>query len=286
MMVRTKTNPKLLTMSTPLLLALAVILATSTSLCLAGDLPSSEEIIAKMIEAEGGADAKRKIKNRVTKMTMDLGMGGMIAKGVVHWARPGNQHTAVEMQGMGTIEEGVTDGVAWALVMMTGPQIKEGGERGLALLEADLDGLLNWKSHFRKIECVSKESLDGKEYFKVELTPHEGSVITTYVDTKTYLPHRTDLKLSIPMGELDIIIYSEDYRPVDGVQYAHKIRREMMGQKHVITIESIEHNVEMPKDRFKLPDEIKALVAKNKEEKSNKDEKPEDEKPQEEKGKS
>ena len=72
MMVRTKTNPKLLTMSTPLLLALAVILATSTSLCLAGDLPSSEEIIAKMIEAEGGADAKRKIKNRVTKMTMDL----------------------------------------------------------------------------------------------------------------------------------------------------------------------------------------------------------------------
>ena len=42
----------------------------------------------------------------------------------------------------------------------------------------------------------------------------------------------------------------------------------------------------MPKDRFKLPDEIKALVAKNKEEKSNKDEKPEDEKPKEEKGKS
>ncbi|MCH8913113.1 MAG: hypothetical protein IIA33_06035 [Planctomycetes bacterium] len=59
-----------------------------------------------------------------------------------------------------------------------------------------------------------------------------------------------------------------------------------MGQKHVFTIESIEHNVEMPKDRFKLPDEIKALVAKNKEEKSNKDEKPEDEKPKEEKGKS
>ena len=286
MTVGTNAKPKLLKMLTPLMLALVVTLATRTSLCLAGDLPSSEEIIAKMIEGEGGAAAKRKIQNRVVKFTMDLGVGGMTGKGLGHAARPGNTHTALEIQGLGTMQEGVTDGVAWGLAMMTGPQIKEGGERALALLEADLDGLLNWKSHFRKIECVSKESLDGKEYFKVELTPHEGSVITTYVDTKTYLPHRTDLKLSIPMGELDIIIYSEDYRPVDGVQYAHKIRREMMGQKHVITIESIEHNVEMPKDRFKLPDEIKALVAKNKEEKSNKDEKPEDEKPEEKKGES
>ncbi|MCZ6653312.1 MAG: hypothetical protein O7D91_09845 [Planctomycetota bacterium] len=276
-MVCTNTNPKLMTMFTPLMLALAVTVPTSTSLCFAGDLPGSEEIIAKMIDAGGGAAAMRKIKNRVMKMTMDFGMGGMTGKGVVHYARPGNQHTVIEIQGMGTIEEGVTDGVAWALAVMTGPQIKEGGERGIALLEADLDGLLNWKSHFKKIECVSKETLDGKEYFKVELTPHEGSMITTYVDTTTYLTYRSDLKLSTAMGEFDMIIYSEDYRPVDGVQYSHKSRVEIMGQKRVVTIESIEHNVEMPKDIFKLPDEIKALVAKSKEQ-ENKEEKTKEEK--------
>ncbi len=278
MMVRTNTNPKLMTMFTPLMLALAVTVPTSTSLCFAGDLPGSEEIIAKMIEAGGGADAIRKIKNRVMKLTIDFGMGGMTGKGLVHSARPGNQHTAIEVQGAGTIEEGVADGVAWALAVMTGPQIKEGGERGMSLLGADLDGLLNWKSHFKKIECASKETLDGKEYFKVELTPLEGSVITTYVDATTYLAYRSDLKLSTAMGEFDMIIYSEDYRPVDGVQYAYKSRIEIMGQKRVVTIESIEHNVEMPKDRFKLPDEIKALVAKSKEEKSKKEEKPKEEK--------
>ncbi len=284
-MVRSNTNPKLLTMSPPLMLALVVTLASGTSLCFAGDLPSSEEIIAKMIEGEGGAAAKRKIKNSVIKMTIDFGMGGMTGKGLVHTARPGNQHTGIEIQGLGTMEEGVTDGVAWGFVMMTGPQIKEGGERSMALLGADLDGLLNWKSHFKKIECVSKETLDGKEYFKVEMTPHEGSVMTTYLEATTYLAYRSDLKLSTPMGEFDMIIYSEDYRPVDGLQYAHKSRIEVMGQKRVITIESIEHNVDMPKDRFKLPEEIKALVAKNKEEKSNQDENPEDQKPKEEKGK-
>jgi len=265
-------------MATPLMLALVVTLATNTSPCFAGDLPSSEEIIAKIIEAEGGAAAKRKIKNRVIKLTIDLGMGGMTGKGLVHTARPGNHHTAIEIQGMGTIEEGVTDGVAWGLTMMMGPQIKEGGERSMALLEADLDGLLNWKSHFKKIECVSKETLDSKEYFKVELTPIEGSVITAYVDAKTYLTYRSDLKLSTAMGEFDMIIYNEDYRAVDGVQYAHKSRIEVMGQTRVMTIESIEHNVEMPEDRFKLPDEIKALVAKSKGEKSKKGEQSKEEK--------
>ena len=230
--------------------------------------------------------AKRKIKNRVIKMTIDFGMGGMTGKGVVHYVRPGNMHTAMEIQGLGTMEEGVTDGVAWALAVMTGPQIKEGGERSIALLGADLDGLLNWKSHFKKIECVSKETLDGKEYFKVELTPHEGSVMTTYLDATTYLAYRSDLKLSMAMGEFDMIIYSEDYRPVDGVQYAHKSRIEIMGSKRVVTIDSIEHNVEIPTDLFTLPDEIKALVAKNKEEKSKKDAKPKAEKPKEEKGES
>ena len=267
MMVRTNTNPRLLTMSTRLMRALVVAVVFSTSLCFAQDLPSSEVIIAKMIEAEGGAAAMRKIKNRVIKLTLDLGMGGMTGKGLAHFARPGNVRSAIEIQGMGTIEEGVTDGVAWSLAMMTGPQIKEGGERAMALREAHFDGLLDWKSRYKKIECVSKETMDGKEYFKVQLTPKEGDVITTYLDAETYLPHRSDLKLSTAMGDFDMTMYHEDYRPVDGVQYSHKTRVEIMGQTRVITFESIEHNVEMPKDRFELPDEIKALVAKSKGEK-------------------
>lgn len=268
MIVHANTNPNFLPMSTRLMLALIVAVASHTAPCFAGDLPSSDEIIAKMIEAEGGAAAKRKIKNRVVKMSMDFGMGGMIGKGLISFARPANMHMALEVAGMGTIEEGVTDGVAWGLSMMTGPQIKEGRESAAALREANFDGLLDWKSQYKKIECVSKETLEGKEYFKVELTPIEGDVITTYVDTKTYLPYRTDLVLSTAMGDFDMVIYSEDYRLVDGLVYSHKSRFELMGQKRVITIDDIKHNVDMSKDRFKLPDDIQALVTKNKRDKT------------------
>ena len=42
MMVRTNASQKLLTMSTPLMRALVVTVAFSTSFCFAGDLPGSE----------------------------------------------------------------------------------------------------------------------------------------------------------------------------------------------------------------------------------------------------
>jgi hypothetical protein len=264
MTVRTNTKPTCLTYSSRLMLVVLSAAAFNTSLCFAGELPSRNEIIAKMIEAEGGAAAKRKVKNRVLKLDLDLGVGGMKGKGVVHFARPGKVHSAMEITGMGTMEEGVVDGVAWANAMMTGPQIKEGAERAFAIRESNLDGLLDWKSYYKNIECVGKETIDGKECFKVEFTPKEGSVMTSYIDAKTYLPYRNDLKLTTAMGDFDMVAYTEDYRSVDGLMYSFKSRIEVMGQKRVVILESIEHNVEMPKDIFKLPDEIKALVAKNK----------------------
>ena len=48
---------------------------------------------------------------------------------------------------------------------------------------------------------------------------------------------------------------------------AHKARMKVMGQTRNIVTDSIKHNVEIPADRFKLPDEIQALVDKKKSEK-------------------
>ncbi len=273
MMIHTNTNAKVFTIPTRLILTLSMAVACNTSIGLAEDLPSSKEIIAKMIEGGGGASAMRKVQNRVVKMTMDFGMAGVIGKGLIHFSRPSNMHLAMDVAGMGSVEEGVSDGVAWALAMMTGPQIKEGDERAAALREANFDGLLDWKSQYKKIECVSKDTLDGKEYFKVEMTPLQGEVITSYVDTKTYLPYRTELTLSTAMGDFDVVVFNGDYRALNGVQYPYKSRFEVMGQTRVLTIDSIKHNVEMPKDQFKLPDEIAALVAKSESEKSKASEK-------------
>ena len=49
---------------------------------------------------------------------------------------------------------------------------------------------------------------------------------------------------------------------MDGVLFPHKVRRVGGGQEILILTERIDHNVKMPADRFKLPDDIQAIVDK------------------------
>ena len=63
-------------------------------------------------------------------------------------------------------------------------------------------------------------------------------------------------------GTIPVESYTGEYKEMDGIMIAFKTRILQMGQEVVSTVKSVEHNVEMPKDRFALPDEIKALLEK------------------------
>ena len=57
-----------------------------------------------------------------------------------------------------------------------------------------------------------------------------------------------------------------DYKEVDGIKIAHrtaqktKIEGVQFAVEIVTTIDSVEHNVDIPASRFALPDDIKALL--------------------------
>jgi hypothetical protein len=63
------------------------------------------------------------------------------------------------------------------------------------------------------------------------------------------------------MGEIPAEISVSDYRNVDGVLTPHLIRQKVLQQEFTITLQSTKTNVEIPKDRFDLPDDVKALAA-------------------------
>ncbi len=145
---------------------------------------------------------------------------------------------------------------------MMGPVIKDGQERAFALRTSVFDKQVNWRQLYRKVECVGVEDVEGKPAYEVELTPAGGSIETAYFDKETGLQVKVALKLSLPMGTIPVQILLSDYREVDGVLFSHKARRVSAGQQMLIVTESIEHNVDMPADRFKLPDDIQAIVDK------------------------
>jgi hypothetical protein len=63
------------------------------------------------------------------------------------------------------------------------------------------------------------------------------------------------------MGEIPTEMSVSDYRSVDGVLMPFQVSQKVLGQEFTITHQSIQNNVEIPKDRFALPADVKALVA-------------------------
>jgi hypothetical protein len=66
------------------------------------------------------------------------------------------------------------------------------------------------------------------------------------------------------MGEQPVQQTLSDYRLVDGVLLRHKMVQTALGIEQIVRVESIRHNVDIPPDRFALPEAITKLVDKPK----------------------
>jgi hypothetical protein len=228
-------------------------------------LPKAEAILDKYVEVTGGMAAYKKLNNRVTKGSFEIVGQGLTFSLVIHSAGPDKLHTVLQSDQLGKIEKGTDGKVAWEINVMTGPQIKEGDERAVVLRSAAFDGVPQWRRLFNKAECVGVETIEGKPAYKIILTPNEGPPETRYYDKESNLLVKVEISLTLPMGTIAMEFYPSDYKRVDGVLFPHKTRMMVLGTERIMTIESIEHNVEIPKDCFKLPAEIQELVDREKE---------------------
>lgn len=244
------------------LLALGALLTVITSAAQA--LPTAEEVMNASIEAMGGRKAFEAIENRVTEGTMSIPAMGITGKMTSYSAPPNLQFTIIETEGMGSMESGTNGEVVWEKSAMTGPRVKAGAERAAALREALFNSVLEWKGLYTKAEVAGEEEVDGRMCYKLIMTPPEGEggPETHYYDKETHLLKKIELTVSSEMGDVPIESFISDYREVDGIKLAFKTRQVVMGmQEMIFTLDSVKHNVDLPEDRFALPEDIQALVS-------------------------
>jgi hypothetical protein len=225
-------------------------------------LPTAESLLAKYVEAAGGQAAFDKIQNRVAQGNLDIGQAGIVLALGIYAAKPDKMYTVADSEATGRIESGVVDGVAWENSGMRGAIVKAGAEQADGLRDAAFDRLIYWKNTTKSAECVGTTDIDGKPAYKVVLTPKVGSAQTIYFDKDTALIVQTESTLTMAGQAIDIVSKAEDYRTVDGVKLPFKVRQVVMGQERVLTFDKIQHNVELPADRFALPPAIKAIADK------------------------
>lgn len=221
------------------------------------ELPSGASIMDEYVRRSGGEEAYKRIKNRVRRTVFESPNG--VTKVVSYEAAPNRMYFESQVP-RGLVRRGSNGEVVWRDGYM-GPRVSTGEERDGRLLEAFFHMPLEWRDVYARAECAEITEIKSKKCYRVVLTPKQGTPQTHFIAIDTMLPLATERTVMGPMGRITVRLYLEDYKEVDGILYPHKIIQSVAGQMDItIVTESIEHNVDMPADRFAIPPAVAAQL--------------------------
>jgi outer membrane lipoprotein-sorting protein len=221
-----------------------------------------DEIVEMNLEARGGKDAWLAVET--VKMTGKMQMGGGAAGAIevpftVENKRPGKIRLEFTMQGMTAVQ--AFDGeTGWSVMPFLGrTEPEEMAEDQVKQLEnqADFEGmLLNYKEKGHTVELLGKEEVDGTPAYKLKVTRADGDVDVVYLDEEYYIEFKIEAKREVQGNEVEVATVFGDYKEVDGLIFPHSIEIAYGGgdAQQVITIESIELGLEIPDERFAMPE--------------------------------
>ncbi|MGD1097441.1 MAG: hypothetical protein ABSB35_36325, partial [Bryobacteraceae bacterium] len=243
-------------------IALGFFIASSLTWAADEPLPKAETVLDHYIEVTGGKEAYLQRKTEVSTGSFEIPAQGIKGTLTRYDADPDKSYAVVEIEGVGKIESGTGDGLAWERSLISGPRVLSGEEKAQALRENTFNAELNWRKIYSKVETTGVETVDGEECYKLVLTPKEGRPETTYYQKSTGLAVKMNTTLVSTMGELPVEATMGDYREFGGVLVATRITQKAAGTEVTRTIQTMKVNEEIPAGRFDLPADIKALLDK------------------------
>ena len=220
--------------------------------------PSLDELVAKNIEAKGGAQAVHALQSlrRTGKLLVNE---GQIQLGYVEVKkRPLEVRTEATLQGMTAVE--AFDGKeGWKISPFQGrkdPERMSADDVKELMEDAEMDGpLVDWKEKGSTIEYLGTEDVDGTQAYKIKVTRKNGDVNFVYLDPDHFLEIRI-LTQRVQQGAL---VETEtdlgDYEKVDGVFVPTSIEAGHKGDpdKQKTVIDKAEGNVPVDDKIFQFP---------------------------------
>jgi len=236
-----------------LLLAIALPVAAEATL---------DEIIATNIESRGGMKALKAIESLRIEGRMAMGPG-MEAPITLEMARPSSMRMEFVFQGMTGIR--AYDGeTGWQVMPFAGssePEKMSEEEVKQVMDQADIDGpLVDYADKGHKLELLGTEEVDGTEAHKIKLIKKNGDETIMYLDTEYCLEIKSQQTTNMQGMEVEVEVSYGDYKEVAGVMMAHSITQAAQGQPGAmsITFEKVEANIDLPADRFSMPEKEEA----------------------------
>ena len=228
----------------------------------AADLPSGASVLDRYIEVTGGKQAYEARKSEIMRGTVEYKAAGLKGS-VVRYVRDKNLYRAtIDMPGIGPMDMGYRDGVAWQDSAFLGPRLLSGAEKAEALKDATLDPEYHWRELYSKAETVGEETVNGEECFKLTLTPIGDAPETWFFSKKSGLVAKMNAVTSTQQGDIAVETVYSNYKTLGGVLRPTREVQSVAGQQIELTLDAAETNVDIPAARFEFPEGVTALLAK------------------------
>jgi len=216
---------------------------------------TAKEVLAKAIEAQGGAIALGAVKDQAITGNLEMVQMGMKGSLTLYSKEPNKMRMDIEIMGM--LISQAYDGEK---ARMTNPQTGSIDELPDNLTQEfkrqalGFDSLLHPEKYGITFELKGKEKLQDKEYLVMDEKLSDGHIITYYLDPATYLPYKTKaMGLSQTGAEAMIEMVTTDYQKVEGIMVAQAMTQYQDSQEFMrITVTKVTFNSNLDDAFFKL----------------------------------
>lgn len=215
---------------------------------------NAEDILAKMIEAQGGRGALEKIKDTTMTGTMEIIQFGMSGSLSIYIKEP--DKVRMDMEFMGMVMTQAFDGEnGWGVNPQTGgvEDMPEDQAKEMMRMARGNAALLNPEKFGISYTYKGRETLEGKDYFVLEQAFEDGHTVTMHVDADNYMVYKTkEMSTNMAGVQAEAEGFYGDYKKVDGVMMPHSIRILQGGEEAMaMTITEVSFNTGLEDSFFK-----------------------------------
>ncbi len=224
--------------------------------------PTVDELVAKNIEAKGGATALNNLQTLRATGKLLVPVQGQIELGYMQVRKqPDEVRTEASLQGMTQIQ--AYDGKeGWKVSPFFGrkdPERMSADDVKALVEDTELGGpLVDWKAKGSTVEYLGTEDVDGTPAHKLKVVRKNGDVSFVYLDPDHFLEIRIVTQRILHGAHEEVETDLGDYEKAGGVFVPTSIEvgRKGASDKQVIVVDKVEANMPVDDTIFHFPGQI------------------------------
>ena len=225
------------------------------------ELPSTETVIARYVEALGGREAIKKHQSLYIKGKVELPHLKLEGEVEQFLKAPNIFRSNFSVPGLSDQIEGHDGKIGWRLERGLYPRVIEGRELKDMLLTAEFYPELTYEQHYPVREVVALEEFAGESCYKLRMVTDWGEETIQFFSVESGLLRGRESWRGPPDEGFAVVEIVSKYEEVDGRLFPMKTVHKFTGIQQIIQMTRVEFN-QVDDQVFKLPKEVAELVEK------------------------